>query len=80
MHGPHASHSGHEQLLSQLSAVLTQHINDAKGSFSIVLTPKPRLHVAVNKAGLARGRNFDKSYRGGKNGVCDLQYGPRKRD
>ena len=37
-------------------------INEAKGSFSIVLTHKPRLHVAVNKGGLARGRNCDGSY------------------
>ena len=36
--------------------------NKAKGLFSIVLTPKPRLHVAVNKGSLARGRNCDNSY------------------
>ena len=30
--------------------------------FSIVFTHKPRLHVAVNKGGFARGRNFDNSY------------------
>ena len=35
---------------------------EAKGSFSIVLTHKPRLHVAVNKGGFARGSNFDNSY------------------
>ena len=34
----------------------------AKGSFSIGLTHKLRLHVAVNKRGLARGRNCDNSY------------------
>ena len=39
-----------------------KHINEAKGSFSIVLTLKPRLHVAVNKGGFARGRNCDNSY------------------
>ena len=37
------------------------HINEAKGSFSIVLTLKPRLHGAVNKGGFARGRNYDNS-------------------
>ena len=30
-------------------------------SFSIVLIHKPRLHVAVNKGGPARGRNCDNS-------------------
>jgi len=39
-----------------------QHINEPKGSFSIVLTLKPRLHVAVNKGGFAPGRNCDNSY------------------
>ena len=37
-------------------------MNEAKGWFSIVLTHKPRLHVAVNKGGFAYGRNFDKGY------------------
>ena len=37
-------------------------MNEANGSFSIVLTHKPRLHIAVNKGGLARGRNCDNSY------------------
>ena len=36
--------------------------NETKGSFSIVLTNKPRLHVAVNEGGLARGRNCNNSY------------------
>ena len=31
-------------------------------SFSIVLTLKPRLHVAENKGGFARGRNCDDNY------------------
>ena len=35
-----------------------------KGSFSIVLTLKPRLHVAVNKGGFGRGRNCDDNYVG----------------
>ena len=39
-----------------------EHINEAKGSFSIVLTQKPSLHVAVNKGGFARGRNCNNSY------------------
>ena len=33
-----------------------------KGSFSIVLTLKSRLHVAGNKGGFGRGRNSDSSY------------------
>ena len=33
-----------------------------KGSFSIVLTLKPRLHVAGNRGGFGRGRNCDNSY------------------
>ena len=31
-------------------------------SFSIVLTLKPHLHVAVDKGGFARGRNCDNGY------------------
>ena len=37
-------------------------INEAKCSFSIELTSWPRLHVAVNKERLVRGRNCEKSY------------------
>ena len=36
--------------------------NEANRSFSIVLTYKPRLHVAVNNRGFARERNCDNSY------------------
>ena len=39
-----------------------EHINEAKGKFFFVLTLKPRLHVAVNKGGFARGRNCDSIY------------------
>ena len=37
-------------------------INEAKGSFFMVLTLKPHLHVAVNKGGFAYGRNCDNTY------------------
>ena len=45
-------------LLSLLSVVLTH----KRGSFSILLTHKPCLHVAVNKEGFVRGHNCDNSY------------------
>ena len=39
-----------------------KHINEAKESFLIVLTHKPRLHVAANKGSLARGFNCANGY------------------
>ena len=49
-----------QELFSQFSAVLT-HKRCWRVIF-IVLTRKPLLHLAVNKAGIARGRNRDNSY------------------
>ena len=53
--------SGHLTLIG-IALIAAISLNEAKGSFSIVLAHKPRLHVVVNKGGLARGRNCDKSY------------------
>ena len=38
------------------------HTNEANGSFPIVLTPKPRLHVVVNKRNFVCGFNCNESY------------------
>ena len=34
-------------------------MNETKGSFSIALAHEPRLHVALEKRGLARGSNYN---------------------
>ena len=60
-----------KQLLRPITTGANRTMNQSefppKGSFSIVFTPQPRLHVAVNKGGLACGRkDCDNSYCNGE--------------